>query len=118
MHSTAEGLVRHITVTRWPGAHRASMSTSRRRTTPLPLQRTRGRRLPMPGPVDGDRPGGRNFPLPVVIGHGIFATATVVLVVLTALREGGSWRFGTKILQTRWPRGSRAERTARLPAMG
>ena len=32
----------------------------------------------------------RNFPLPVVIGHGIFAAATIVLVVLTAVREGGS----------------------------
>lgn len=29
----------------------------------------------------------RNFPLPVVIGHGLFAGATVVLVVLTALGE-------------------------------
>ena len=33
----------------------------------------------------------RNFPLPVVIGHGLFAVATLVLVVVTALREvGGS----------------------------
>ncbi len=33
----------------------------------------------------------RNFPLPVVIGHGIFAVATIVLVVVTALAEiGGS----------------------------
>jgi hypothetical protein len=33
----------------------------------------------------------RNFPLPVVIGHGLFAGATIVLVVLTALGEiGGS----------------------------
>ena len=29
----------------------------------------------------------RNFPLPVVIGHGIFAGATIVLVVLTAVGE-------------------------------
>ena len=27
----------------------------------------------------------RHFPLPVVIGHGIFAVTTVVLVLLTAL---------------------------------
>jgi hypothetical protein len=32
----------------------------------------------------------RHFPLPVVIGHGIFATVTIVLVVLTALRVRGS----------------------------
>jgi hypothetical protein len=33
----------------------------------------------------------RNFPVPVVIGHGVFAVATVVLVVLTALGGlGGS----------------------------
>jgi hypothetical protein len=32
----------------------------------------------------------RNFPLPVVVGHGIFAAATFVLVLLTALGAGGS----------------------------
>lgn len=32
----------------------------------------------------------RNFPLPVVIAHGTFATATVALVVLTAFGVGGS----------------------------
>ena len=31
----------------------------------------------------------RDFPLPVVIGHGIFAVTTVVLVLLTALGVGG-----------------------------
>jgi hypothetical protein len=30
----------------------------------------------------------RHFPLPVVIGHGVFATVTIVLVVLTALDVG------------------------------
>jgi len=30
------------------------------------------------------------FPLPVVVGHGIFAVTTVVLVLLTALGIGGS----------------------------
>jgi len=30
------------------------------------------------------------FPLPVVIGHGVFAVTTVVLVLLTALGVGGS----------------------------
>ena len=32
----------------------------------------------------------RNFPLPVVIGHGIFAAVTIVLVLMTALGAGGS----------------------------
>lgn len=32
----------------------------------------------------------RNFPLAVVIGHGVFAMATVVLVLLTTLNIGGS----------------------------
>jgi hypothetical protein len=32
----------------------------------------------------------RNLPVPVVIAHGVFAMATVVLVVLTALGVGGS----------------------------
>jgi hypothetical protein len=32
----------------------------------------------------------RHFPVSVVIGHGIFATATIVLVVLTILGVGGS----------------------------
>jgi len=42
-----------------------------------------------PGPgVAG--PPERHFPLPVVIGHGIFATVTIVLVVLTALGVSGS----------------------------
>lgn len=32
----------------------------------------------------------RNFPLPVVIGHGVFALATIVLLIVTAVRESGS----------------------------
>jgi len=32
----------------------------------------------------------RNFPLPVVIAHGVFAVATLTLVLLTALGVGGS----------------------------
>ena len=43
-----------------------------------------GGRQAMPGPPE------RNFPLPVVIGHGVFALATIVLVALTAVREIGS----------------------------
>jgi manganese efflux pump family protein len=32
----------------------------------------------------------RNFPLPVVVGHGLFATTTIALVLLTVLGVGGS----------------------------
>jgi hypothetical protein len=42
-----------------------------------------------PGPAAAGPPE-RHFPLPVVIGHGIFAIVTIVLVVLTALRVRGS----------------------------
>jgi hypothetical protein len=41
-------------------------------------------RAPAIGPPE------RNFPLPVVVGHGIFAGTTVALVLLTALGVGGS----------------------------
>ena len=52
------------------------------------------RELRLQAAVDG-RPIGigppeRNFPLPVVIGHGLFAVTTVTLVLLTALGVGGS----------------------------
>lgn len=35
-------------------------------------------------------PAERHFPVPVVVGHGLFAVVTVVLVLLTALGIGGS----------------------------
>jgi hypothetical protein len=35
-------------------------------------------------------PAERNFPLAVVVGHGLFAGATIVLVLLTVLGVGGS----------------------------
>lgn len=41
------------------------------------------------GPV-AEGPPERNFPLPVVITHGVFAVTTLTLVVLTALGAGGS----------------------------
>jgi hypothetical protein len=40
-------------------------------------------------PVDIGPPE-RNFPLPVVVGHGLFAATTIALVLLTALGVGGS----------------------------
>jgi hypothetical protein len=48
------------------------------------LDRPEGARAPRTGPPE------RNFPLPVVIAHGAFATATITLVVLTAIGVGGS----------------------------
>jgi hypothetical protein len=44
----------------------------------------RGARARITGPPE------RNFPLPVVIGHGIFAAVTFILVLLTALGAGRS----------------------------
>lgn len=42
-----------------------------------------------PGP-DATAPAERHFPVPVVIAHGLFAVATLVLVLLTALDVGSS----------------------------
>lgn len=36
-----------------------------------------------------DFPAERNFPVPVVVGHGLLASATVTLVLLTVLGVGG-----------------------------
>ncbi|MFI8912508.1 hypothetical protein ACIGW4_12895 [Streptomyces sp. NPDC053513] len=38
--------------------------------------------------TDTETPAERHFPVPVVIGHGLFAVATVLLVLLTALGVG------------------------------
>ena len=46
-----------------------------------------------PGPAHNRRvavPPERNFPVPVVVSHGILAVTTLVLVVFTALGVGGS----------------------------
>jgi hypothetical protein len=51
------------------------------------------RSVPDPGPMPSRKsavPPERNFPLPVVITHGVLATATIVLVLFTALGLGGS----------------------------
>jgi hypothetical protein len=37
-----------------------------------------------------DAPAERHFPVAIVVGHGLFAAATLVLVLLTALGVGGS----------------------------
>jgi hypothetical protein len=42
------------------------------------------------GPLPRELPAEGSFPLLIVLAHGVFATSTVVLVVLTALGIGGS----------------------------
>jgi hypothetical protein len=64
------------------GAHSASASLFIPAATE-PSGAARGTHAGAPGPPE------RHFPLPVVIGHGIFATATIVFVVLTALDVRG-----------------------------
>jgi len=65
------------------GAHSAAAGFF----NPSATQRSGSAREPDSG-VAG--PPERHFPLPVVIAHGLFATLTIVLVVLTALDVGGS----------------------------
>jgi hypothetical protein len=52
------------------------------------------RELRLQAAVDGRSigvgPPERNFPLPIVIGHGVFAFTTIALVLLVAFRVGGS----------------------------
>jgi hypothetical protein len=58
----------------------------------------RSRRAATAGAAPGGPPGSapepvppeRHFPLPVVLGHGIFAVVTIALVLLTALGVGSS----------------------------
>jgi hypothetical protein len=38
-------------------------------------------------PVGGREPAERSFPVPIVLGHGLFAVITLVLVLLTAVTE-------------------------------
>ena len=51
------------------------------------------RAVPAPGPSltrTATAPAERSFPLPLVVGHGILAVTTLVLVLFTALGVGGS----------------------------
>lgn len=40
--------------------------------------------------VEGNTPAEQHFPVPIVIGHGLIAATTLVLVLLAALNVGGS----------------------------
>jgi hypothetical protein len=72
---------------RWISVYRAQrtrdQSASIALTTPVAAGRHRS-----PPAVEG--PPERNFPLPVVIVHGVFAVTTLTLVLLTALGAGAS----------------------------
>ena len=65
------------------GAHSASASLFSPASTES-AGAGRDTRAGAPGPPE------RHFPLPVVIGHGLLATVTIVFVVLTVLDVGGS----------------------------
>jgi hypothetical protein len=79
--ATSLGIVMAI---RWIGVYRAGKSKAE-----LAVVWQQGRiavidRSPPVGPPE------RNFPLPVVVAHGMFAAATITLVVLVTLGVGGS----------------------------
>lgn len=61
---------------RWVGVYRES--------------RTMRLQAAVDGRPIGTGPPERNFPLPIVIGHGLFAVTTLALVLLTALGVGRS----------------------------
>jgi len=69
---------------RWIGVYRASRATARLASLP---QHGRVALLDRPAPAE---PPERNFPVPVVVAHGIFAVATLTLVLLTAFGVGSS----------------------------
>jgi hypothetical protein len=71
---------------RWIGVYRASAKPARARVAAAvagaPGVATERREVIVPPE--------RHFPVPVIIAHGIFATTTIVLVLLTTLGVGGS----------------------------
>jgi hypothetical protein len=76
---TALGLVM---AARWLGVYQRTARPARRARVGVP---------PGAAPPQGATvPPERNFPVPVVLLHGIFAAVTIVLVLLTALGAGGS----------------------------
>ncbi len=73
---------------RWIGVYRG---TAIPQAATAPGAAVGGGRVATAGvPVRLAAPPERHFPLPVVIGHGILALATIILVLLTALGVGGS----------------------------
>jgi hypothetical protein len=74
---------------RWIGVYRAKRDSIRMERIAHAWHRTGVAVLDRPAQVVAGPPE-RNFPLPVVIAHGAFATATLTLVLLTAFGVGGS----------------------------
>jgi len=76
-----------ILAARWIGVYRG---TAIPQAASGPRAGLAGGRVATAGlPVRLAAPPERHFPLPVVIGHGILAIATIILVLLTALGGGG-----------------------------
>jgi hypothetical protein len=73
-----------VMAVRWIGVYQASPAKAR---MSLLRQHSQVTVLERPG---REGPPERNFPLPVVVAHGAFATVTVALVLLTVLGVGGS----------------------------
>ncbi|MFI2608236.1 hypothetical protein [Kitasatospora sp. NPDC018619] len=69
-------LLGFVMLLRWIPVHRARTAPAAARTAPAA--------------AGADAPAERHFPVAVVLGHGLFAVVTVVLVLLTALGVGGS----------------------------
>ncbi len=85
-----------IMAVRWVGVYRAGRSALRARMEIQASHLTlvgggdQAARIAVNEAPDEPGPPERNFPLPVVIAHGAFAAATLILVLLTALGVGGS----------------------------
>jgi hypothetical protein len=85
-----------IMAVRWVGVYRAGRAAVKavkerqaRQASQLSLAGGQAR-VAVLEPLGDVGPPERNFPLPVVIGHGAFAAATITLVLLVALGVGGS----------------------------
>ncbi len=81
---------------RWLKVYRSSSKPERAPVrTEAPAPSVAGRSVFEPhDPVDSPQPASadlvppeRHFPLPVVVGHGVFALTTLILVLLTTLRD-------------------------------
>jgi hypothetical protein len=73
---------------RWVSVYRAKRVSLRAAANYLATPVTAG--VYPSGPAADPGPPERNFPLPVVVAHGVFAVATLTIVLLTALGVGGS----------------------------
>ena len=73
----------------WVAVYRAKRASIRLERLSRVWDRSGIAVLDRPSPLH-EGPPERNFPLPVVLGHGAFAAVTLTLVLLTALGVGGS----------------------------